>query len=155
MDCFRRFIMYLNENAYIQIALTSNSFCDAGMNAYTLALKNSSTFFITDGIGGMIRFLGKLTICITNTLLGYLLITYETNLNKNIDNPIWILGIIFLISWGLSGIFMECYSIVSLTILQCLYADVDICKQNDEDPFYYSNRPIEMNDIIETLSKFK
>jgi hypothetical protein len=128
LDCFHRFFKYLNENAYIQLALTCDGFCNSGLNAYTLALKNSSTFFITDGIGGMLRLLGRIAICVTNTLLGYLLITYETNLNQNIDNPIVILCIIFLISWGLSSIFMECYSIVSLTILQCMYTDVEICK---------------------------
>jgi len=72
---------------------------------------------MTDGIGGMLRFLGRITICISNTLIGYVIITYEANLNKNIDNPVVVLVIIFLISWGLSTIFMDCYSIVSLCIL--------------------------------------
>jgi len=122
------------------------------MNAFILALKNAGTFFITNGIGGMIRFLGRFTICIANTCLGYLLITYEASLKEDIDNPIVILAVVFLISWALATIFMEVYSVVSLTVLQCMYADFDICAQNNEDPYSYSFRPEEMNDVVERLA---
>lgn len=134
LDCFHRFVKYLNENAYIQIALTNESFCTSAISGFTLALKNAGTFMIVDGIGTLIRFLGRMTICITNTTFGYLLITYESTLKEDIDNPIVILCLIFLLSWALASVFMEVYSIVSLAILQCLYADVDICNQNREDP---------------------
>lgn len=155
MDCFHRFVKFINENAYIQVALTSENFCSAALNAFTLALKNAATFIITNGIGGLIRFLGRITICICNTFLGYLLINYEENLKEDIDNPIVILALIFVISWALATIFMEVYATVSLTILQCLYTDVDLCKSNNEDPFANAFRPSEMNDVIDMLAKFK
>jgi len=127
MDCFHRFIKFLNDNAYIQVCLTNENFCTSAIAAFTLALKNAGTFFITNGVGGMIRCLGRFTICIANTFLGYILINYEANLKEDIDNPIVILAVIFLISWALATVFMEVYSIVSLTVLQCMYADFDIC----------------------------
>lgn len=152
MDCFHRFVKYLNENAYIQIALSSENFCPAALSAFTLALKNAGTFLIVDGIGTLIRFLGKMTICISNTYLGYLLITYESTLKEDIDNPIVILCVIFILSWALASIFMEVYSTVSLAILQCLYADVDICNQNRDDPMNNQFRPAEMEDVVMTLA---
>ena len=152
MDCFHRFVKYLNENAYIQIALSSENFCPAALSAFTLALKNAGTFLIVDGIGTLIRFLGKMTICISNTYLGYLIITYESTLKEDIDNPIVILCVIFILSWALASIFMEVYSTVSLAILQCLYADVDICNQNRDDPMNNQFRPAEMEDVVMTLA---
>lgn len=89
---------------------------------------------IVDGIGALLRFRGRMTICISNTFFGYLLITYESTLKEDIDNPIVILCVIFVLSWALASIFMEVYSVVSLAILQCLYTDVDICNQQREDP---------------------
>lgn len=154
LDCFHRFVKYLNENAYIQIALTNDSFCTAAYNGFVLALKNSGTFMIVGGIGGLIRFLGRMTICIANTFIGYLIITYEENLAEDIDNPIVILCVIFVLSWAMASIFMEVYSIVSLSILQCLYADVDICNQNREDPMNNQFRPEEMEDIVMSLAQF-
>lgn len=152
LDCFHRFIKYLNENAYIQIALTNDSFCSSAVTAFTIALKNAGTFLIVDGIGALLRFLGRMTICITNTYFGYLLITYESNLKEDIDNPIVILSVIFIMSWALATIFMEVYSIVSLCILQCLYTDVDICRAQGEDPFDNRYRPNEMADVVELLA---
>lgn len=74
MDCFHRFLKYLNENAYVQVGLTGDSFCHSAITAYVLALKNSSSFFITHGIGTLINVLGKATISIGNVVIGYTLL---------------------------------------------------------------------------------
>jgi hypothetical protein len=76
LDCFHRFIKFVNENAYIQVALTGENFCTSAMQAFVLALKNAASFFITNGIGALIYFLGKTCISITNTAIGYMLISW-------------------------------------------------------------------------------
>ena len=55
------------------------------MSAFVLALKNAASFFITNGIGALIYFLGKATISILNTFIGYLLITYVPDFEEDID----------------------------------------------------------------------
>lgn len=127
LDCFHGFIKFIDENAYIQIALTADSFCTSAYSAYSLALKNSATFTITNGIGGVMRLLGRFSICITNTFIGYIIISNVEDLRQTIDNPVVILAAIGLISFLMSSVFMDVYALVSLTILQCLYVDVDIC----------------------------
>lgn len=74
LDCFHRFIKFINENAYIQVALTGDNFCTSAVNAFILALKNAATFFITNGVGSLIYFLGKMSICLANTFIGYFMI---------------------------------------------------------------------------------
>ena len=144
LDCFHRFVKFLNENAYIQVALTGESFCASAQMAFVLALKNATQFLITNGVGSLIYLLGKCTIAVGNTLIGYLLITHVPQLKEVIDNPIAILAIIFAQSLMMATIFMNVYDSVSLTIMQCLWADVDICNQNREDALDGSNRPREM-----------
>ena len=56
-----------------------------------------------------------------------------------------ILSAICLISFALSSVFMDTYAVISLAVLQCLYADIDICRQegnsmNNNNSF----RPTEM-----------
>lgn len=97
------------------------------MAAFALALKNSASFVITNGIGTLICFLGKLTISISNTLLGYFMLEYVLKLD--INSPVIPLMVMFLLSYIMAAQVMSVYQITSLTILQCLYADVDICNQ--------------------------
>lgn len=153
LDCFHRFVKFVNENAYIQVALTGENFCTSAMQAFILALKNAASFLITNGIGTFIYFLGKATISVVNTAIGYLLITYVPDFEEDIDQPIPFLALIFLMSYLMATTFMEVYGGVSLAILQCLYADVDIANQEGRVPMDNSNRPEEMNHIIGVLAK--
>lgn len=155
LDCFHRFIKFVNENAYIQVALTGESFCTSAMQAFILALKNTASFFITNGIGAFIFFLGKMTISIVNTAIGYCLITYIPDFEEDIDQPLPFLLLIFMMSYIMATTFMELYGGVSLAILQCLYADVDIANQEGKDAMDNSNRPEEMNYVIGLLSRPK
>jgi hypothetical protein len=97
--------------------LTGESFCTSAMAAFVLALKNLATFTITNGIGSLIFFLGKMTISIFNTLIGYILITNVESFKEDIDNPLPVLVVIYVISLSMSSIFMNLYDTTSLTVL--------------------------------------
>jgi len=153
LDCCHRFIKFINTNAYIQVALTGENFCSSAMAAFVLALKHSSTFFITNGIGTLIMLLGKLTISVGNTVIGYLMVTNIKSINSELESPIPPLFVIFVISYLMASVFMSVYYVTSLTVLQCLYVDVDICNQKEVNQFKSQNRPVEMEDIIGTLRK--
>ena len=153
LDCCHRFVKFLNENAYIQVALTGENFCQSAMAGFVLALKHSSSFLITNGIGSMIGFIGKVTIATGNTFIGYLLITKTKLIADEIDSPIAPLLVVFIMSYLVATVFMSVYSIISLTILQCLYADVDICSQDSKDIYDGRHRPQEMEDIVNMLKK--
>ena len=152
LDCFHRFIKFLNDNAYIQVALTGENFCSSAMAAFVLALKNASSFFITNGIGSLIHLLGKASIIIANVILGYFIIRFFPEFSE-LSSPIAPLFIVGIMSYMMSSVFMEVFGTTSLTILQCLYTDVDIANQNKEDPMNNANRPIELEGIVAMLRK--
>jgi len=123
------------------------------MAAFALALKHSASFVITNGIGTLICFLGKLTISIVNTLFGYFMLEYILKLD--INSPIIPLTVMFLLSYIMAAQVMSVYQITSLTILQCLYADVDICNQKHLDEYESRYRPKEMEEVVNMLKKSK
>ena len=122
------------------------------MTAFVLALKNSSSFFITNGIGALIHLLGKASIIIANVVIGYFMIRFFPEFSE-LSSPLAPLVIVAVMSYMLATVFMEVYGVTSLTILQCLYTDVDICNQFKEDPLNNANRPIEMEGIVAMLKK--
>ena len=153
LDCCHRFIKFLNTNAYIQVALTGKNFCPAAMEAFALALKNAGSFVITNGIGYLITFLGKLMIAVGNSVIGYLFLTMLPSIKDDIASPISPLIVVAAISYVMAAIFMSIFGTTSLTLLQCLYADVDICKQRQYDEFSSKYRPREMEAIVARLRK--
>lgn len=153
LDCFHRFIKFLNANAYIQIALTGDNFCTSAMSAFIIALKHAGSFVITNGIGSLIHLLGKAAIITGNVFLTFFLMRVIPAWKAKFDNPIAPLAVVGLETFLLANVFMGVFSITSLTVLQCLYTDVDICNQNKEDPMNNTNRPIEMESLVQMLKK--
>jgi len=49
VDCFKRFMEYINKNAYIDIAISSNSFCIAAKNSFTFLFDNAGTIALMNG----------------------------------------------------------------------------------------------------------
>ena len=148
LDCCHRFVKFLNKNAYIQVALTGESFCSSALAAFVLALKHSGSFLITNGVGSLITFLGKMTISVGNCLIAYLMLTKAESISSLIGNPFPPLIVVFALSYVMGSVFMSVYSISSLTLLQCLYADVDICDQLGREKFSSKYRPREMESVV-------
>jgi hypothetical protein len=64
LDCFRKFFEFMNKNAYIDIAITSNNFCGAGRDVMGFLATQGATIAILNGactifsIGGMMLISG-------------------------------------------------------------------------------------------------
>ncbi len=75
LHCFERFIKFLNKNAYIQIAITGNSFCVAAKDAFFIILRNAFLFTIAAGLGEVFMTVGKVFICAFSTFACYTILT--------------------------------------------------------------------------------
>lgn len=155
MDCCHRFIKYVNKNAYCQVALTGENFCTAAINGFLLILKHSMTFMFTAGLGGIFNMIGKGAVAIVNVIAAFLVLQYMPDLHGTISSPVAPLGVVFIISFLISTLFMQMYSTTSVCLLHCLFADVDICKTMGYDEMQGQNRPKEMRSVVRILSKIK
>jgi len=128
LACCHRFVKYVNMNAYCQVALTGESFCMAAMNGFILILKNSAAFIFTGGLGGFFNLIGKLTVCVLNVLIAYLILDMgDSEIVSGVNSPIGPLVVVFILTYVISQLFMGMYTTCATCLLHCLFADIDIC----------------------------
>ena len=58
VTCFEKFVKFLSEKAYIQVALVGKNFCQSSWSAFTLVLRNAGRIAALGGMVPAMRFLG-------------------------------------------------------------------------------------------------
>lgn len=131
------------------------NFCTSAINAMLLVLKNSATFILSEGLGSIFVFLGKITISVLNMLALYAIILAWPSIINKIHSPFGPLLIVFAISYLISSVFMSIYSVTSTSMLQCFLVDVELSKkEGKEDPeIDGQHRPKEMESLVRTLRR--
>lgn len=145
LDCFDRFLRYLNENAYIYMALTGDPFCESAIDVFCLMLKNAAKFGFVTGIGSVFAFLAKACISSFTTITAYWLMGYMIDSEDNVESPLAPLIIIGLFGYLSGAIFVSVFETSSNTILQCFLVDFDIARQTGH---------LEQSHIPDGLDKF-
>lgn len=141
LDCFDRFIRYLNRNAYIYMAISSESFCPSALHSFLLILKNAAKFAFVEGLSDAFMFLAKFFIAITTTVIGYYLIPLIAQISVDPTLPC---VVIFLFAYFVACKFISIFDTSSNTILQCYLFDLDLAKHHN----------LEMRHVPATLQKF-
>ena len=93
-----------------------------------MILKHSGSFMFTLGIGTVFNFLGKLSVCVGNVVVGYCILKFWPEIYNEINSPIGPLAIVFLFTFVVTTLFMGMYTTTATALLHCLFADVDMCK---------------------------
>ena len=91
LQCVERIVKFINETAYIQIALRGKNFCMAAKDGFEIVWSNGMRYLIVAGVGGLMMFLGRILIAVGTTLAFYCLITFVTSIKDNILEPIYLL----------------------------------------------------------------
>mmetsp|Transcript_3919 Transcript_3919/g.2641 ORF Transcript_3919/g.2641 Transcript_3919/m.2641 type:complete len:236 (-) Transcript_3919:242-949(-) len=129
VDCTNRFIRYLTDNAYIYMALSSESFCESAFDSFLLMLKNASKFSFVSSVSSTFMSLAKLSISLLTTYTCYALMQRSLSMKDfEIDNHAAPMIFIFLFSYCISAIFMSIFTVGANTILQCFLVDKDIAE---------------------------
>jgi solute carrier family 44 (choline transporter-like protein), member 2/4/5 len=123
VNCFERFVKFIDKNAYIQTALTGDSFCAAAKNAFTLILENALRFAALGAIGDIYKIIGKVFITCLSSYLGFLIITHFNPFQDEIQSPIPPTCVFALVSYIIAGLFMSIYEMVCDTIIQAYLVD--------------------------------
>ena len=123
LDCFDRFIRYINRNAYIYSCINSENFCISALNSFLLILRNISKFGFVECIATAFIFLAKSFICVATTVIGYFLIGEMVELPIERLTPCFI---IFVFGYIIANTFISPFDISANTILQCYILDKDV-----------------------------
>jgi solute carrier family 44 (choline transporter-like protein), member 2/4/5 len=127
VNCFERFIKYLDKQAYIRIALTGESFCPAAMHAFEMIWENAGRFTALGGVGFLFDLLGRILITALSTYLGFIIITNVSTYRDKISDPPYGPALVFAIaSYVVASLFMGVYDISADTIIQAFIIDEKI-----------------------------
>lgn len=75
LTCFERFIEFINQNAYVLIAMEGTNFCTAAKDAFSLILRNAGTFAALSSLGAIFQFVGQLLVAAATGVAGFYFIT--------------------------------------------------------------------------------
>ena len=139
LDCFERFVKFLDHQAYIRIALTGKSFCICAKEAFEMIWENAGRFTALGGVGAIFNNLGKALITCLSAYFGFLIITHVSEFADSIYSPVGPTIIFLLVSYLVSCLFMGVYEIAADTIIQAFIIDEKIHGENNAN---YAPEPI-------------
>jgi solute carrier family 44 (choline transporter-like protein), member 2/4/5 len=126
-------VKHITKNAYIQIAITGNNFCQSAWLSFFLMVRNAGRFTVVDGIGYVLMFVGKATVLITSGWIAYLILMNEKHLKENLQSPIFPVVIVVFIAYLISSIFISVFSFSATTILHCFIVDSELSTKEGRD----------------------
>ena len=124
MYCVEKCMKFMNQTAYIQIAIFGISFCAAAKRAFFLILRNILRIAAVSIVSTFVLILGKIFITIATAMLFYYVVTKELGDQMN--------GIFFptFLTTGCAffaaSMFNEVFGMAIWTILQCFVADEEM-----------------------------
>ncbi len=88
-----------------------------------MVFSNALRYSIVSGVGSIMMFIGKLMISVGTTCAFYAFITYVYSVKVNILQPIYLLIIVFIMSYAVAILFMTVYTLAMDTLLACFIVD--------------------------------
>jgi len=134
LDCFERFMKFINRHAYIQIAMTGENFCKAAQESFFLLLRNALRFAAVHGIGAMFVFFGQIFITFVATVIGYAIITQSQYFQEHLYSPITPMIFFILVSLIIAHTFMGVYGVSADTIIHCFCMDEEMSGSAQNTP---------------------
>jgi len=122
LDCC---VKYITKNAYIQVALTSKSFCPAAWATFWLIVRNAARFSIITSIGAILMFIGKALIMAFSGFLGYVILV-NSDLGDEVYSPIFPTIVFVISAYLISSVFLSVFSFAATTILHCYIVDEEL-----------------------------
>lgn len=123
VQCFERFIKFLDHQAYIRIAMTGENFCSAAQNAFEMIWENAGRFTALGGVGTVFNFLGKVAITCVSAYAGFFYITHDEKFMGEINSPAGPTLVFLVVSYLVGSLFMGVYEISADTVIQAFILD--------------------------------
>lgn len=131
------------------MALTSKNFCMSAWATFWLIVRNCARFSMVSGIGFILMFVGKMTICTLSGWISYLIIMNAPVFKDKIYSPIFPVIIVVFIAYLISSVFLSIFSFSATAILHCFILDSELAKKGGRNATPESLTPfIEKNDQL-------
>lgn len=120
--CLDKYVKFITKNAYIQIALHSESFCTSAWNSFWLILRHAGRFGAAEMIGFIMMILGKASIMGSSAWITMVYIKYAY---PAVQQPIVPAAIIAAVAYLVGSLFLSVFSFSCTAILHSFLLDED------------------------------
>jgi len=146
--CFERCVKFINQMAFIQIALTGKNFCRAAWAGFMTALAHASEFSILYIMGNFFAFIGIVIIAGGGVGICWIWLMNSDDYKPDSKwNPFMV---VCVFSYLVGRIFTMVYLIACDAILQCFFTDVELGKGSGKPP---RCTPSELKSFVESARK--
>lgn len=126
--CFERFIRFVNKNAYMCVAVNSESFCEAAVTAFRVIANEVAGIAILNGACWIFQMAGMAAIAsagvlLTWTLIGTMDIFVNPASDHFVEDPVLVCGVAAIICIAIASSFMTVFDTVADTMLFCWAID--------------------------------
>ena len=124
--CLGRFTEYINDHAFMQIAIKGGGFCTSAWEGYALIVRNLGRFSALSFIGSMFTFIGSIFIGVVSSVIGYFIITGLNEFSESLNSCILPVVIFFINGWFLGYISMSIYGISGDSLIYCFILEEEL-----------------------------
>lgn len=128
VSCFKEIIEFINKNAYIDMAVTSNGFCAAARNAMAMIAQLGGTMAILNGATYAFTFFGTALIGVAVGFLTNFVVRQGSFVDQEssyyVADPDMVTLIAIIIGVVVALVFMDLFDMASDTLLYCYGHDL-------------------------------
>lgn len=135
LSCFERFIKFLNENAFVMVAIYGYTFCGGARRAFSLLASNILRVTALSCASSFLLFQGKVFVSALTTLIFFFVLRN----NVNLSNFVLPCMAIAILAYAIAAAF---FSVVKMAIRTVLLSFCEDCERNDgseKKPYYMSD----------------
>lgn len=128
VSCFKRFMEFINKNAYMDVAINSTNFCTAAQNAFSTITGELAAVALLNGACFIFQIAGGLLITGCGSLLTYMIITTQDMFTSNMSNwfvadPVFLSVASGFVCLAVAWVFMIIFDQTADTLLYCFITD--------------------------------
>ena len=124
--CLEKYVKFIAENAYIQVAIKCESFCPAAWNAFCLMVRNVGRFSVKSAVDLMLMILGKGLIVAASAFITYAVMK---GWKPEVNNPFMAVMVVALFAYTAANLFIDVFSFAAQTILHAYIIAVEDGKE--------------------------
>ncbi|KAJ1638186.1 plasma-membrane choline transporter-domain-containing protein, partial [Pavlovales sp. CCMP2436] len=125
LRCFEKLLEFISRNAYIIVAVESESFCTSARHAFGFLVSNLGGLAMVQVIGDSFLFLGKAFVALVSTGIAAIILTQSPWYNLNTTSIILPCTIVFIGAWMIGSLFMGIFEMCIDTIFMSFLIDED------------------------------
>ena len=124
--CLGRFTEFINDHAYIQIAIKGDGFWTSAWEGYALIVRNLGRFSALSFIGSMFTFFSSVFIGVASCVIGYFIVTQVNEFSESLNSCILPVIIFFIVGCFLGNVSMNIYGISGDALIYCFLLEEEL-----------------------------